>query len=69
VQSVDPSGPAAGRVATGADIVAVDSLPVRTMAELRARLYVLGPDQPVVLTLGRAGGGRQTVDVTLSASS
>ena len=40
-------GPAAGRLQPGQVIVAVDALPVRTMAELRARLYVLPPGTAV----------------------
>jgi S1-C subfamily serine protease len=69
VDSVDPKGPSAGRVLTGLVIVGVDSLPVRTMAELRARLYVLDPGQPVTLSVQQASGAKQVVDVTLAGSS
>ena len=49
-------------------IVAVDALPVRTMAELRARLYVLAPGASIALSVQQASGTK-VVDVTLSGSS
>jgi S1-C subfamily serine protease len=49
-------------------IVAVDNMAVRTMADLRARLYVLLPGTSIALSVQGASGATTTVDVTLSAS-
>jgi S1-C subfamily serine protease len=68
VVTVDASGPAAGHLQSGQVIVAVDSQPVRTMAELRARLYVLPPGAPVTISV-QGPTGTHVVSVTLSASS
>jgi S1-C subfamily serine protease len=68
VESVEADGPAAGRLEAGQVIVAVDALPVRTMAELRARLYVLAPGASIALSVQQASGTK-VVDVTLSGSS
>ncbi len=68
VESVQADGPAAGRLEAGQVIVAVDALPVRTMAELRARLYVLAPGASIALSVQQASGTK-VVDVTLSGSS
>jgi S1-C subfamily serine protease len=68
VESVQPGGPGAGHVQAGQVIVAVDSLPVRTMAELRARLYVLPPGAPVALSV-QQGTATKVVDLTLGGSS
>jgi S1-C subfamily serine protease len=68
VESVQADGPAAGRLEAGQVIVAVDALPVRTMAELRARLYVLAPGASIALSVQQASGTK-VVDVTLSSSS
>ena len=48
-------------------IVAVNDMPVRTMAELRGRLYVLPPGTAVALSV-QGSPGATTVDVTLSRS-
>jgi S1-C subfamily serine protease len=48
--------------------VALDTQSVRTMAELRARLYVLPPGTPVAVSV-QAPGGPQIMNLTLSASS
>ena len=49
----------------GQVIVGVNAMPVRTMAELRARLYVLAPGADG-RRLGPAGlGGTKVVDLTL----
>jgi S1-C subfamily serine protease len=67
-----PSGtPAWGRLQVGEVITAVNALPVRTFAELRARLYVLPPGTPVTLTVVGAPGasGPKAVGVTLGKSS
>ncbi len=68
VVQVQSNGPAAGRLQQGQVIVAVDALPVRTMAELRARLYVLPPGAAIAVSV-QQGTGTKVVDVTLSASS
>ena len=49
-------------------IVAVDALPVRTMAELRARLYVLPPGTAVAVSV-QEPSGTKVVGVTLGGSS
>jgi putative serine protease PepD len=67
-----PSGtPAWGHLQVGEVITAVNELPVRTFAELRARLYVLQPGTPVTLTVAGAPGssGAKSVGVTLGKSS
>jgi putative serine protease PepD len=67
-----PSGtPAWGRLQAGEVITAVNQLPVRTFAELRARLYVLQPGTPVTLVVQGAPGtsGPKAVGVTLGKSS
>jgi putative serine protease PepD len=67
-----PSGtPAWGHLQAGEVITAVDQLPVRTFAELRARLYVLQPGTPVTVTVVGAPGtsGAKSVGVTLGKSS
>ena len=68
VESVQPGGPAAGRLQEGQVIVAVNSLPVRTMAELRSRLYVLAPGAAIAVSV-QQGASTKVVDVTLSGSS
>jgi S1-C subfamily serine protease len=69
VQAVDPKGPAAGHVAAGEEVVGVDGSPVRTMAELRQRLYVLDPGEAVTLSLVQPDGHWAVADVTLARSS
>ncbi len=71
VEAVDGAGPAASHLAPGEVIVSIDNQPVRTMAELRARLYVLAPGTSVALSvLGVPGtSGTKTVDVTLGHAS
>jgi putative serine protease PepD len=67
-----PSGtPAWGHLQAGEVITAVNALPVRTFAELRARLYVLGPGTAVTLTVAGVPGtpGAKSVGVTLGKSS
>jgi S1-C subfamily serine protease len=68
VETVDATGPAARLLRAGEVIVAVDALPVRTMAELRARLYVLAPGTTVAVSV-QDGGDTRVVDVTLGGSS
>ena len=65
---MQPGGPASGRLEVGQLIVAMNSTPVRTMAELRALLYVLPPGPPS--PFGRSSlRGIKVVDVTLGTSS
>jgi S1-C subfamily serine protease len=67
-----PSGtPAWGHLQAGEVITAVNGLPVRTFAELRARLYVLEPGTPVSVSVTGAPGasGAKAVGVTLGKSS
>jgi S1-C subfamily serine protease len=67
VMAVQANSPAAGLLQPGEIIVGVNSAPVRTMAELRARLYVLAPHSPVALSVVD-GTAKQIIDVTLGAS-
>ena len=69
VVQVQANSPAAhGGLQAGQVIVAVNSMPVRTMAELRSRLYVLAPGSSVALAVQGASGTR-VVDLTLARSS
>jgi S1-C subfamily serine protease len=68
VQTVSASSPATGKLAAGQVIVAVNAMPVRTMAELRARLYVLAPGVGVAVSVQQAAGTK-VVDLTLGGSS
>jgi putative serine protease PepD len=67
VATVMAGSPAAGRLHAGEVIQSVNSLPTRTMAELRGRLYALAPATPVVLSVVD-GSSTSVVDITLSAS-
>ena len=68
VAEVQSGGPASGVLQAGQLIVAVDSTPVRTMAELRALLYVLPPGTPITLSVQQPAGTK-VVDITLGTSS
>jgi S1-C subfamily serine protease len=68
VASVQSGGPAAGHLQVGQLIVAMNSTPVRSMAELRALLYVLPPGSTITLSVQQPGGP-EAVDVTLGTSS
>jgi S1-C subfamily serine protease len=68
VETVSASGPAQGKLTVGQVIVGVNTMPVRTMAELRARLYVLAPGAAVALSVQQASGTK-VVDLTLGGSS
>ena len=69
VETVSAGSPAAGgKLETGQVVVAVNSLPIRTMAELRARIYVLPPGSAVTLSV-QEGTGTRAVGVTLGRSS
>lgn len=70
VQSVTPGGPADhAKIQPGQVIDAVNDAPVRTMAELRSRLYVLAPGTSVLLSVVEAGGPAKVVTVKLGTSS
>jgi S1-C subfamily serine protease len=68
VASIDAGGPSVGHLQAGQVIVAVNSQPVRTMAELRGRLYVLSPGITVTLSV-QTGLGDRAVVVTLGNAS
>jgi S1-C subfamily serine protease len=68
VTGFSPGSPAAGSLHAGEMIVGVNSIPVRTMAELRSRVYVLAPNSPVQLSV-LDGSVQKLVDVTLGTSS
>jgi S1-C subfamily serine protease len=67
VAALMEGSPATGVLEPGDVVVAVNDMPVRSMADLRARLYVMPPSSTVGLTIDD-GSGSQVVDVTLSAS-
>ncbi len=67
VATVSPGGPSAGRLEPGDVIVAVDGTSVRSLAELRERLYVLAPATTARLGVLRHGIELH-VDVALGAS-
>ncbi len=68
VAAVQSGGPASGRLQVGQLIVAMNSTPVRSMAELRALLYVLPPGTAITLSVQQPAGPK-VVDVTLGTSS
>jgi S1-C subfamily serine protease len=68
IQTVDARGPAAGHLNSGDVVRTVNSVPVRTMAELRARLYVLAPGTTVGMSV-QDGTTTKVVDITLGGSS
>jgi S1-C subfamily serine protease len=59
--------PAAGLLQAGDVVVAMGSMPIRSMADLRARLYVMAPKTEVGLSVVD-GSSSTVVDVTLSPS-
>jgi putative serine protease PepD len=67
VVAVKAAGPSAHALEPGDVIVALDGAPVRSMAELRSRLYVLGPGTTVHLGVERDETALD-VDVTLAPS-
>ncbi len=68
VEQVQSGGPASGLLETGQLIVAVNATPVRSMAELRARLYVLPPGAHITVSVQQPGTTR-VVGITLGRSS
>jgi S1-C subfamily serine protease len=71
IESVQADSPAAGHLEPGEVVVAIGGQPVRTMAELRARLYVLSPGTAVALSVQGVPGtsAEKVVDITLGHSS
>jgi putative serine protease PepD len=67
VAAVMPGSPATGLLRADDVVVALNSVPIRSMADLRARLYVLPPDSTVGLAV-TDGSTTRVVDVTLRAS-
>jgi serine protease Do len=68
VQQVQSGGPAWGHLQAGQLIVALNATTVRSMAELRARLYVLPPGAPIAVSVQQPSGTK-VVDITLGRSS
>ncbi|HEY5385014.1 MAG TPA: trypsin-like peptidase domain-containing protein [Acidimicrobiales bacterium] len=68
VAQVQSGGPASGRLQVGQLITAVNATPVRTMAEVRALLYVLPPGRPITVSVAQPAGTK-VVDITLGTSS
>jgi S1-C subfamily serine protease len=67
VAALMAGSPAHGVLEPGDVVMALDSMPIRSMADLRARLYVLPPHSTVGLAVDD-GSTTHDVDVTLSAS-
>jgi hypothetical protein len=67
VVAVREHGASWGRILPGDTIDAIDSVHVRTMADVGSILYTSSPGQPVDVTVSR-GEHRLVVDVTLAAS-
>jgi serine protease Do len=67
VASLMTGSPALGLIHPGDVVVAMGSVPIRSMADLRARLYVMAPQTTVGLSVVD-GSSMRIVDVTLSPS-
>jgi S1-C subfamily serine protease len=67
VAALMPGSPAAGLLQPGDVVVAVGSTPIRSMADLRASLYVMPPRSTVGLSV-LDGASTHVIDVTLGAS-
>jgi putative serine protease PepD len=67
VAALMAGSPAAGLLEPGDVVVAVGSTPIRSMADLRASLYVMAPKSTVGLSVLN-GASTHVVDVTLGAS-
>jgi len=67
VATIRTGSPAADTLRPGEIITALGDIPVRSMADLRARLYVLPPDTRVTLSV-LSGTLTRVIDVTLSPS-
>jgi S1-C subfamily serine protease len=68
VAQVQSGGPAAGHLQVGQRITAVNATPVRTMAEVRALLYILPPGAAITVSVQQPAGPK-VVDITLGTSS
>ena len=67
VAALMSGSPATGLLHPGDVVVALGSVPIRSMADLRARLYVMAPESKVGLSV-LDGSTTHVVDVTLGAS-
>jgi S1-C subfamily serine protease len=67
VAALMAGSPAAGLLHPGDVVMALGSVPLRSMADLRARLYVMAPRSKVGLSVLN-GASTHVVDVTLGAS-
>jgi S1-C subfamily serine protease len=67
VDQLMTGSPANGVLAPGDVVVALGSVPIRSMADLRGRLYVTAPYSKIQLSV-LEGATTHTVDVTLGAS-
>ncbi len=68
VTTVEAAGPANGLLTAGDVITAIDGRRVRSMADLRSRLYLLAPGSAVTLTVRRAGTDRRVALVLSQAA-
>ena len=67
VAALMKGSPATGLLHPGDVVTAMGSVPIRSMADLRGRLYVTAPDSRIGLSVAD-GSTTRVVDVTLSAS-
>jgi len=67
VEQLMAGSPATGMLAPGDVVVALGSVPIRSMADLRGRLYVTAPHTKIQLSV-LEGATTHSVDVTLGAS-
>jgi S1-C subfamily serine protease len=67
VATLMTGSPAVGLIHPGDVVTAMGSVPIRSMADLRARLYVMAPETTVGLSV-LDGSSTRIVDVTLSPS-
>jgi serine protease Do len=67
VVGVMPGSPATGLIDAGDVVMAMGTVPIRSMADLRGRLYVMAPDSTVELSIVE-GATTHVVDVKLRAS-
>jgi S1-C subfamily serine protease len=67
VAALMKGSPATGLLHPGDVVTAMGSVPIRSMADLRGRLYVMAPDSRIGLSVAD-GSTTRVVDVTLSAS-
>jgi S1-C subfamily serine protease len=67
VATLMPGSPATGLLHPGDVVVAMGTVPIRSMADLQGRLYVSAPEAKVALSVVD-GTADRVVDVTLGAS-